>query len=52
MLVEASCVINPDERVLPDELAHVFTGVRGRGILRSSELEGVSEGGSSWENVP
>src|SRR3712207_2671971 len=27
MLVQASCVINPDERVLPDELAHVFTGV-------------------------
>jgi hypothetical protein len=30
----------------------LFTEVLGRGILRSSELEGVSEGGSSWENVP
>jgi hypothetical protein len=30
MLVQARCVINPDERVLADELAHVFTAVRGR----------------------
>jgi hypothetical protein len=36
MLVQARCVINPDERVLPDELAHVFTGVRGIGFLRTS----------------
>jgi hypothetical protein len=36
MLVQARCVINPDERDLPDELAHVFSGVRGRGILRTS----------------
>jgi hypothetical protein len=36
MLVQARCIINPDERVLPDEVAHVFTGVRGIGILGSS----------------
>jgi hypothetical protein len=36
MLVQARCVINPDERDLPDELAHVFSGVRGRGILETS----------------
>jgi hypothetical protein len=35
MLVQARCVINPDERDLPDELAHVFSGVRGR-ILETS----------------
>jgi len=39
MVVQARCVINPDEHVLPDELAHahVFTGVRGREIPRTSQ---------------